>query len=355
MSAVRAGAGRLGLVAASTFTGCGGSDLGLEMAGFDVRWGNEFVEEARASFRANFDSPIDPRDVREVNGIDVLRGARVAEGELDLLVGSPPCGSFSMAGKREKHWKKTKKYSDTAQRSDDLFFEFARLVREARPRAFVAENVAGLVRGTAKGYFKRILAMLRECGYRVEAKLLDAQWLGVPQARVRLIFVGVRFDLETDPVFPKPLAFRYSIRDAIDGANLLADAESMSEALRPPKGDGPSFRGQALDEEWKKLRPGESSERYFQLVRPRLDMPSPTITQRAGSNAGTAGVTHPTEPRKFTIAELRRVCGFPDDFALTGTYAQQWERLGRAVPPPMMAAIASAVARDVLGHRRSAT
>ena len=77
--------------------------------------------------------------------------------------------SFSTAGKREAGWGKVKAYSDTQQRTDDLFFEYARLLEGIRPRVFVAENVSGLVKGTAKGYFKLVLAALRECGYRVEA------------------------------------------------------------------------------------------------------------------------------------------------------------------------------------------
>src|SRR5207249_1070705 len=136
-------------------------------------------------------------------------------GEIDVLEGSPPCASFSTAGKREKGWGKIKAYSDTRQRTDDLFFEFARLLEGLQPRVFVAENVSGLVKGTAKGFFLRILAALKACGYSVRARVLDAQWLGVPQARQRLIFIGVRADLGTEPIFPKPLPYRYSVREAL--------------------------------------------------------------------------------------------------------------------------------------------
>ena len=107
----------------------------------------------------------------------------------------------------------------------------------------------------------------------------------------------------------------------------------------------------AIGPEWDKLSPGEQSERYFSLVRPSLDAPSPCVTQRGGDR-GDASVTHPTERRKFSIAELRRICGFPDDYILTGTYAQQWERCGRAVPPVMMSHIA-ATARGLLDAARA--
>lgn len=99
--------------------------------------------------------------------------------------------------------------------------------------------------------------------------------------------------------------------------------------------------------EWDKLKEGEQSEKYMSLIRPKADAPCPTVLARGG-HGGAAGVTHPVERRKFTIAELRRICGFPDDFVLTGSYEQQWERLGRAVPPVMMSHIAAAVRDGVL-------
>jgi DNA (cytosine-5)-methyltransferase 1 len=104
-----------------------------------------------------------------------------------------------------------------------------------------------------------------------------------------------------------------------------------------------NFERFAIGREWEKLAPGEGSDKYLNLSRSHPDLPSPTVTATAG-HVAAAGVAHPLEPRKFTISELRRLCGFPDDFVLTGTYAQQWERLGRAVPPPMMAAVARELA-----------
>jgi site-specific DNA-cytosine methylase len=156
-----------------------------------------------------------------VTGAEILAAVGRERGDVDVLEGSPPCASFSTAGKRSAGWGSVKPYSDTSQRVDDLFFEYARLVDEIRPRAFVAENVSGLVKGVAKGYFLEILRALRAPGYVVAARLLDAQWLGVPQARQRIIFVGVRADLVerygVGPAFPTPLRYRYSIRDALPG------------------------------------------------------------------------------------------------------------------------------------------
>ena len=205
-----------GLNAISTFSGCGGSSLGYKMAGFRVLWASEFIPAAQDTYRANHAGTIlDTRDIREVQAADILSAIGMAPGELDLMDGSPPCASFSTAGKREAGWGKVKTYSDTKQRTDDLFFEYIRLVNGIRPKVFVAENVSGLVKGTAKGYFLEILAAMKAIGYVVKCKVLDAQWLGVPQQRQRTIFVGVREDLGLDPAHPKPLPYRYSVRDAL--------------------------------------------------------------------------------------------------------------------------------------------
>jgi DNA (cytosine-5)-methyltransferase 1 len=303
-----------------------------------------------------------------------------------------------MAGKRQKGWGEVKNYSaGRKQRTEDLFFEYARLVKALQPRVFVAENVSGLVKGAGKGYFLDILAALKACGYRVRAQLLDAQWLGVPQARQRLFFVGVRSDLATDPAFPTPRSVRYSVRDALPWIDSVECANGFNghamlpsgtpaatvQASRAVKVKVGTYGGKArsinepaptvlthgrrrtrsemtlavepeadmrrfsVGRELDKLGQGETSDRYFQLVRASLAAPSPTITAE-GRKAHAASVAHPTECRKFSIAELRRICAFPDDFVLLGTYAEQWERLGRAVPPVMMAAIAETIRDRVL-------
>ena len=223
----------------STFSGGGGSCVGFKMMGYQVLWASEFIQAAQETYRANHPGTIlDTRDIRTVQPQDILHAIGKDVGEIDVLEGSPPCASFSTAGKRHKGWGYVKAYSDTKQRTDDLFFEYARLLKGLQPKVFVAENVSGLVKGVAKGYFKEILATLKACGYTVEAKLLDAQWLGVPQMRQRIIFMGVRNDLGLKPVFPKPLPYRYSVRDALpwilkQGDNGGFGAGGMREAIQP--------------------------------------------------------------------------------------------------------------------------
>jgi DNA (cytosine-5)-methyltransferase 1 len=302
-----------GFKVASTFAGAGGSSLGYRMEGFKVVYASEFVPAARAVYAANAaeGTAIDDRDIREVDPAGVLELLGMKPGDLDVLDGSPPCASFSMAGNREADWRAVKKYSDVEQRTDDLFFEYVRFLRVMRPRVFVAENVSGLVKGTAKGIFIKVFEAMRACGYRVGAQMLDAQWLGVPQARQRLIFVGVREDLGLEPAFPTPLPYRYSVRDALPWIKRQGD-------------NGPFGKGQ---------------------MRAAL-VPSPTIGAGPSSGNGKASpafVEDAAGARKFTIEELKAICSFPADFRMSGDFSKDWERLGRAVPPLMMRAIAREV------------
>jgi DNA (cytosine-5)-methyltransferase 1 len=358
----------------STFSGCGGSCLGFKMAGFDVLWASEFIPAAQEVYRANHAGTIlDTRDIRQVKPEDILRKIGREAGDIDVLEGSPPCASFSTAGKLEAGWGKVKAYSDTKQRVDDLFFEFARIVAGLKPRVFVAENVSGLVKGAAKGYFKEILGALKGSGYRVQSRLLDAQWLGVPQMRQRIIFVGVREDLDACPRFPKPLAYRYSVREALGiafrpksyAANDWNESDEPAAAIQA---SGQYFMERVVGIEDAN---GYSRHAFYETDRPMdtiqaqrpvraavqthkglrsIDEPSPSVLTH-GRRHTTSELTlaNEIETRRFSIAELKRICGFPDDFILTGTYAQQWERLGRAVPPVMMAHIARVVRDEILG------
>jgi DNA (cytosine-5)-methyltransferase 1 len=384
-----------GVKVISTFSGCGGSSLGYRMAGCEVIAANEFVPAAQEVYRLNA-SPstiIFPNDIRTMTGKDFLEPLGLSVGELDILDGSPPCAAFSTAGKRSAGWGKVKSYSDTKQRVDDLFYEYARILKEIQPKAFVAENVEGLVKGSAKGYFKNIFAALQNCGYTVKASVLDASWLGVPQARRRLIFMGIRNDLGVEPQMPKPLPYRYNLGDALGSSDVRAARRTfngsrldvnepmmtittspdewwvLDQSITDPEtrkqltrnwGEEPyeklmrvlfdeetdthiGISRYAIGREWKPLKEGEQSQRYFQLVRPQRNKPCPTIV--ATGTVGGASVTHPVQPRKFNLVELRRICSYPDDFILTGTYEQRWERLGRSVPPLMMKAIASEVVK----------
>jgi DNA (cytosine-5)-methyltransferase 1 len=372
--------GTNGFKMVSTFSGCGGSCLGFEMEGFEVVWASEFVEAARDTYRLNHPSTIlDDRDIRLVQAEDILNATGLSVGELDVFEGSPPCASFSIAGKRESKWGEVSKYSETEQQTDDLFFEFARLLKGLQPKVFVAENVAGLVGGTAKGYFKMIMRELKDCGYKVEAQLLNAKWLGVPQARKRVIIMGVRNDLDAVPVYPKPLQYSYSIKDAcpwITGGGLMKGSYgAISRTFATWSSSFPSRTVMAsgissakdneivVDPPQLTKSPKDQNEAWLSYLsangHPSMTDPNESILAGISRYAigrewlrhrpkTTAGGNVPSEARLFTIPEIRRLCGFPDDFQLTGNFAQRWERMGRAVPPVMMSHVARSIRDNIL-------
>lgn len=414
MTDVERSRGTAGLTVASTFSGCGGSCLGFEMAGYRVLWANEFLVIARKSYAANHpETLLDGRDIRRVEPSDILEACKLRPGELDVFNGSPPCQAFSSAGQGAAGWGTLRDYGNgVQQRNEDLFFEYVRLVKGIQPRAFVAENVAGLTRGAAIGMCKEIMRALEAAGYAVRCKILDAQWLGVPQTRSRSIFIGVRKDLGELPEYPAPLGYRYSLREVLPGLGRVRHdtgtpsfsagdvTDKPCPAILSSQGHSPylhlkvtdkprviwdtktsnaSFRrsrdvtdepcpailtsgahtydvheGYPLGAEtlklWKQLRPGKNSKRRFSVKRASVELPSGCIM----TGLGESGVMHPTEPRKFSMDELRVICSFPADFILEGTYAEQWARLGNAVPPLMMRAVAAKL-RDGLFTRLGRT
>jgi DNA (cytosine-5)-methyltransferase 1 len=378
-----------GLTCVGSFSGCGGSSLGLRMAGWDVRAAVEFIPAAADTYRANFpETLLYARDIRNLTPEMILEDLDLRPGELDLFEGSPPCASFSAAGAGSKDWGKVKKYSDSEQRTDDLFWEWSRILEGLKPRAFIAENVPGMIRGPAlEEYAHKIIRDLSALGYRVNATVLNSSHYGVPQDRRRLIFLGWRNDvahgleLPVPPDYPakttpEPLTLADALA-AVSGpmpeGELAAASMEKYAVGRSWKiitegraaGTPPDFSrlpcqrcGESL---WKhtdrevtssglvtkaKCADGEKAEilkDYFSMVVPELDRPCPTVTA-TGSEAGAASVTHPTECRKFVLPELLSICGFPEDFKLTGTFSQRYERMGRAVTPPLYEAMGRHIA-----------
>lgn len=371
-----------GFTVVSTFAGAGGSSTGYRMAGYRVLLANEFVPVAQESYAANMGphTYLERRDIKQVSADDVLAACGLRAGDLDVFDGSPPCQAFSTAGRREKGWGTEKNYEHgVSQKNEELFFDYIRLRDGLMPKVFVAENVSGLVKGTAKGFFLEILRELKR-GYRVTVPLLDAQWLGVPQARQRIVFIGVRDDLGLDPPTIEPLPYRYSVRDAlpwlekvVHDTSGIYGAGDITNRPSPTitngigglnsvhfKVNGPVVEMEtdisryAIGVEYDKLNPGQQSDKYFNLIRVDPEQPCPTIMSCSGKFKSAASVVHPVEKRKFSILEVKRLCGFPDDFVLKGSYAQQWERLGNSVPPVMMRAVAEAIRDRVLIPARDA-
>ncbi len=317
----------------SLFAGGGGSSTGYRMAGGKVLAINEFIPEAIATYSANWPTTKTiPNDIRKVTGQQILDLIGKKKGDLDILDGSPPCSAFSTAGSREKGWGKEKKYSDSIQSNvEDLFFEYIRILRDIKPKVFIAENVSGLAKGTAKGYLNQIIRELRASDYNVTCKILDAKWLGVPQSRTRTIFVGIRNDLwlesMKDKTHPKPLDRIVTLNDAFDGL-IFTDKDRQETDLSK----------YAVYQLLKTLKQGETHHKAFTLVKSSPNMVSPCIKATTGKIG--ARESYHWDNRAFTVSEIKRIMSVPDDYILTGTYQQQVERLGRMVAPFMMRAVA---------------
>lgn len=328
----------------SMFAGTGGSSLGYKMAGLDVKLVNEFIPIAAENYRENHPNTIVvEEDIRNLTGLELLEMAGLEVGELDILDGSPPCASFSAVGKGDKGWGQVKKYSETKQRVDDLIFEFGRVVREVQPKVFVVENVKGITHKKPMEHaVKPFIEKLKDM-YNIDFKILASEGFGVPQYRKRFIMIGVRKDLNITPSFPiENMDNLVSVKDALK--NLTQPQEEIDFLIEKMSG----YKiGQYLKElEDKPL--GSWHHKTFSLCKNFYEEPSRVITQKT-SDISAAGVCHPFEHRKHTIAELRRLMSFPDDFKLIGTYQQQGERLGRAVPPLLMKAVASHIKENILG------
>lgn len=282
----------------STFAGCGGSSLGYHMAGYRELLAVEWEQNAADTFRLNFPHvSLYHGDIASLSVDECLKRAGVAPGELDVFDGSPPCQGFSTAGKRE-----------VDDPRNQLFREYCRLLSGLRPRAFVMENVSGMVKGGHKAIFAEVLRTLKSCGYKVKARLLNAMFYGVPQSRERLIFVGVRDDIGVEPSHPQgwsqPIPLRAIAQDAV--------------ACRS------------------------------QQINPWIDASRPVCTITKTPYKRMLLLPSGRE-RSPTLLELSQFGSFPAQFAWTSNLHDAWARIGNSVPPLLMRAVASHV-RSLIGR-----
>lgn len=322
-------------VAVSTFSGPGGSSLGYERAGFDVRvavdcapgeWGDAILD----TYRANHpETTLLERDVRTVTG-DELASAAWTD-DVALLDGSPPCSPFSNVN-ASKAW--------ADHESGTLFDEFVRLVDELEPRTVVAENVPSLATGATKGYFNQLRDDIEAAGpgYRLRVQRIDAAYLGAAQHRDRLIFHAVRADLSDVPPAPiEPSDRPKTVREAWAGLDDRGDVERARAYVR----NSSNYSG------YVRLRPGEN------LARDVYDSESRGKYDRRlayGEVAPTALVRphllHPDDDRTVTIPELKRLVGLPDDYVTFGeSLLREWECVARCLPPVLNETVGRTVAR----------
>ena len=315
----------------SLFAGCGGSSLGYKMAGYEELLAIDFDQDSVDTFRMNFpETPVWLADITQINAEQILQACSLRKRELDILDSSPPCQGFSTAGKREVN-----------DSRNSLFEHHCRMLTGLQPKVFVMENVSGMAKGKMKGMFLEILKRLKDCGYVVKCKLMNAANYDVPQSRCRLIFIGVRKDLNIIPSFPKPTGRIITVRDAFRGLPKQTADRPMKEWLKNAyyELDRTKTTNERVFKKYKGTKGGS-----FSTIRLVMDRPSVTLIK---SEIAISGLIHPTEPRYLTEAELKRICSFPDSFKFTSR-TNACKRMGNAVMPNMMKAIATHIRENIL-------
>lgn len=184
----------------SCFSCGGGSSLGYKLAGYDVIGNCEIDPKMNKLYIENNH----PKYTYEMGVQDFYKLKDIPEElfNIDILDGSPPCSTFSIAGQREKVWNKQKKFREgqAEQVLSDLFFEFIKVVKQLKPKIVIAENVKGIILGNAKGYLNEIIKQFNSLDYDVQIFLLNSATMGVPQRRERVFFICRRKDLNLKPI-----------------------------------------------------------------------------------------------------------------------------------------------------------
>jgi DNA (cytosine-5)-methyltransferase 1 len=342
------------LPAISLFSGSGGLDLGVERAGYAVRACVEHEHDACASLRANFPrAGVLEGDIRNVPTEAILAAARLRPGEAELLVGGPPCTPFSKSG----YWLEYKRRGLDPEAS--LLDHYLRVLAEARPRAFILENVFALAyRNHNRPWLNRLLEVFGELGYEVEHRALLAADYGVPQKRQRLFIVGSldgRPGLpiathggphETrrrwDPSLTPHVTTGESIGDLADRGDLAEPQEIVAGKyghLLPdiPPGDNYLFYTE------KRGHPAPLfgwRQRYWSFLL-KLDptQAAPTIQAQPGPYVGPFH----WDNRRLRLPEILRLQTFPDKYVIVGTRRSAQVQIGNAVPPLLAEHVARAI------------
>ena len=322
-----------GIKVMSTFACGGGSSMGYKRAGCEVIAANDIDPEMAWHYKLN----IKPKHYFLCPIRDLLTADLPPElFELDILDGSPPCSTFSMAGSREKAWGKDKHFREgqAKQVLSDLFFDYLDLVGRLRPKVAIAENVKGMIQGNAKGYVKMIMARFKELGYRPQLFLLNSADCGVPQKRERVFFCAIRDDIEAPPLKLAPMHRWISAGEATQDLRDLTESELIETSPT-----GIDFRY------WDKCKQGESYSdahvreggkgSYFSHYKLKKDIPSNVLV--SGDH-----LTHWDDCRHLTYREWKRLGSFPDDYhAKTDKIGKYM--IGMSVPPKMTEQVARAV------------
>lgn len=329
----------------SCFACGGGSTMGYKLAGFDVIGCNEIDHRMMYAYCQNhnpkfpFLEPIQTFKERTDLPPELYN--------LDVLDGSPPCSTFSIAGSREKAWGKLKHFREgqAEQVLDTLFFDFIALAKKLQPKVVVAENVKGLLLGEAKNYVRRIYDSFDDAGYYCQHWLLDAQRMGVPQRRERVFFVCMRKDIAM------PFLYQKSLFEEVPRLTLDFDEQPImfSEIV--------DYSGREITENtvcrklWDNrvygdLHQSDANERLFgktanfNQVYVYLDKICPTLSGKESC------LIHFDQPKYLGKSEVCCISSFPQDYNFCGQSPQYI--CGMSVPPVMMAQVANQIYKQWL-------
>jgi DNA (cytosine-5)-methyltransferase 1 len=352
------------LRALSLFAGAGGLDLGVERAGYGVVYAIENDPTAAATLNKNRSRffphlpEVVPLDVTTLDPQQVMTDIGLKAGDLDLLVGGPPCVAFSKSGfhleyKREGRDPKA-----------NLLDDYRRFLKALRPKAFLMENVFGLAyRNQSRSFFDALCAGIKADGYHLSFAVLNAADYGVPQNRQRLFLIGAREGPELS--LPQPTHW---------GAHERRLPPADVERLKPHVTAGEALAGlttkpesgEAVNGKWGHLLPEipagrnylhytaerghaqplfEWRSRYWTfLLKLDPNRPSPTLQGQPGPYVGPFH----WDDRRLRVPELKRLHGFPDDYVLEGSRRDAVLQVGNAVPPLLGQVVARAIREQLI-------
>lgn len=318
----------------SLFSGCGGLDLGFESQGYETVWANDINEWAVKTFKKNFGDIISQENIEDINPY-----TNKSIPDCDLILGGFPCQDFSVI------WKQPGLHG----KRGNLYKSFLRFIDAKKPKAFVAENVKGLLSANNKQAIEQIVKDFESIapGYVVKIQLYNFAEYGVPQFRERVLIVGVRVDTGFEFFHPSPQfgpehKYPYvTAGEALKGAEKVPyNNEKMNIAPKTIEmlkliPEGGNFT--SIPKDSPLYVKGMISHVYRRI---KLDEPSRTIIAAGGG--GTWGYHYP-EPRPLTNRERARLQSFPDNFIFEGSNAEVRRQIGNAVPPKGVEAVAKAL------------
>ena len=298
----------------STFSCGGGSSMGYKLAGYDVVAANDIDPKMQMVYEKNHkpDQYI-LSDVRDLLNRDDLP-------EVDLLDSSPPCTSFSIAGRWTKDWGVEKKYKEgqSKQILDDLFFETIKLVEKTQPKVFVGENVQRITQGKAMEYTREIVKQLKALGYTTQVFVLNSADMGMPQRRKRAFFIANRLGKKINLSFNEKHVTLREISDELDTESNLTETYKKyweQAAIEQPVGKFAARRKLSYD-----------------------NVPRTATATHVNY--------HPKYPRELNLKEQLKVSSWPEDYDFCGLKPHYI--MGMSVPPVMMANVAHEIYEQLL-------